>query len=180
MWQYRFGSPPQWPSDSLMHYGISGQKWGVRRFQNRDGSLTSEGKERYRLANQAAEYYKRSKKETLEDIRNGEANIKALKKAGPDSAEKWLDRSFGQDWHDKKLLKEEWDIDDPIEFGKREARLEYDHQLSRNMSSVKRYRESVKKLDAAISKWTNVDINSLSKDDMKELREIDKYLKKFG
>ena len=34
-------------SDSLMHYGISGQKHGVRRFQNDDGTLTSEGKARY-------------------------------------------------------------------------------------------------------------------------------------
>ena len=31
----------------LYHYGIKGQKWGVRRFQNRDGSLTAEGKKRY-------------------------------------------------------------------------------------------------------------------------------------
>lgn len=31
----------------LMHYGISGQKRGVRRFQNEDGSLTEEGKRRY-------------------------------------------------------------------------------------------------------------------------------------
>lgn len=33
--------------DSLCHYGIKGQKWGVRRFQNEDRSLTPEGKERY-------------------------------------------------------------------------------------------------------------------------------------
>ena len=32
----------------LMHYGIKGQKWGVRRYQNGNGSLTPEGKERYR------------------------------------------------------------------------------------------------------------------------------------
>lgn len=31
----------------LAHFGIKGQKWGVRRFQNADGSLTAEGKERY-------------------------------------------------------------------------------------------------------------------------------------
>lgn len=31
----------------LAHYGIKGQKWGVRRFQNEDGSLTSQGKTRY-------------------------------------------------------------------------------------------------------------------------------------
>jgi len=33
--------------NSLMHYGIQGMKWGVRRFQNPDGTLTPEGRERY-------------------------------------------------------------------------------------------------------------------------------------
>lgn len=31
----------------LMHHGIKGQKWGVRRFQNEDGSLTPAGEKRY-------------------------------------------------------------------------------------------------------------------------------------
>lgn len=31
----------------LAHHGILGQKWGIRRYQNKDGSLTPEGKARY-------------------------------------------------------------------------------------------------------------------------------------
>ena len=33
--------------DELCHHGIKGQRWGVRRFQNPDGSLTSAGQKRY-------------------------------------------------------------------------------------------------------------------------------------
>lgn len=35
-------------SNELYHHGILGQKWGVRRYQNSDGSLTPEGRIRYR------------------------------------------------------------------------------------------------------------------------------------
>ena len=31
----------------LIHYGTKGMKWGVRRYQNKDGSLTPAGKKRY-------------------------------------------------------------------------------------------------------------------------------------
>lgn len=38
---------PLYDGNYLAHYGIKGQKWGIRRFQNSDGSLTAEGRKRY-------------------------------------------------------------------------------------------------------------------------------------
>ena len=32
--------------DYLEHHGTKGMKWGIRRFQNKDGSLTAAGKKR--------------------------------------------------------------------------------------------------------------------------------------
>ena len=34
-------------TNELQHHGIKGQKWGIRRFQNKDGSLTPAGRRRY-------------------------------------------------------------------------------------------------------------------------------------
>ena len=47
MWQYSYDRICH-SSDYLAHHGILGQKWGVRRFQNPDGSLTEAGRQRYR------------------------------------------------------------------------------------------------------------------------------------
>lgn len=41
MWQYN-------DTDTLMHYGVKGMKWGVRRYQNYDGSYTQKGLARFR------------------------------------------------------------------------------------------------------------------------------------
>lgn len=40
-------------SDYLAHHGIVGMHWGIRRYQNNDGSLTSAGKARYGTAGEA-------------------------------------------------------------------------------------------------------------------------------
>ena len=43
MWEYNYTPDP----NELYHYGILGMKWGVRRYQNKDGSLTKAGRRHY-------------------------------------------------------------------------------------------------------------------------------------
>lgn len=46
--------------DELMHYGIKGMKWGVRRYQRKDGSLTKAGKNRYTKRQEAVKKYRKA------------------------------------------------------------------------------------------------------------------------
>jgi hypothetical protein len=47
------------PNTYLVHHGIKGQRWGVRRFQNNDGTLTAAGTKRYGVAGtNSAKYQK--------------------------------------------------------------------------------------------------------------------------
>lgn len=46
LWEYNYTN-----YDVLIHYGIKGQKWGIRRYQNKDGSLTTAGIRRYGVEN---------------------------------------------------------------------------------------------------------------------------------
>lgn len=78
MWEYNY-------TDTLAHHGIKGQKWGVRRFQNEDGSLTPEGEKRYgnlknydssvrgRMIEADVDYREKSRREQKEAAARGEA-----------------------------------------------------------------------------------------------------------
>lgn len=50
--------------DEIKHHGIKGQKWGVRRYQNEDGSLTNAGKKRYGTSENFEKQYPVDKKKS--------------------------------------------------------------------------------------------------------------------
>lgn len=64
--------------NELYHVGVKGMKWGVRRYQNKDGSLTDAGKKRYardarekeydKYDSESGKYYKESKKNGRSDL----------------------------------------------------------------------------------------------------------------
>lgn len=72
-------------TDYLAHHGIPGQKWGIRRYQNEDGTLTAEGRLRYlkQMTNDELIAYSKlsrgSKKHVDNQVGSGKSITEALK-----------------------------------------------------------------------------------------------------
>lgn len=78
--------------DYLMHHGIKGQKWGVRRFQNPDGTRTALGKKRERANRSDEEKAQKKKKLKVAAGATGAGVAAAALGVGAAKASKNIDR----------------------------------------------------------------------------------------
>jgi hypothetical protein len=88
----------------LAHHGIKGQRWGIRRYQNFDGSYTKAGLERYR---KSEENYNK-KKESYKTIRSDSSASsyeKRMAKAKMKEAKRQMDKDYKHLAQDKKADK---------------------------------------------------------------------------
>lgn len=99
----------------LMHFGVKGMKWGVRRYQNTDGSLTSAGKSRYRdISEEERKALKLPKKwKYQEPETNADAHKKILKRnlvttatvsASQIAVKKWMEKRYGMSTPASKMV----------------------------------------------------------------------------
>lgn len=95
MWEYNH-------TDELMHFGVKGMKWGVRRYQNKDGSLTPAGKKR--MKRQATSMLKaweipaadRATRRYDKIWKNYEAQTKKAEKKANEAIQKKGGKGFGK------------------------------------------------------------------------------------
>ncbi len=69
----------------LIHYGILGMKWGVRRYQNKDGTLTAAGKKRYEEIERQAKIYDDSAASNDMRVKRARDALADIKKNGKKS-----------------------------------------------------------------------------------------------
>lgn len=154
MWSYNYGYLCHGMNDYLEHHGILGQKWGIRRFQNPDGSLTPAGRKRYGAASDSTDSITTDKgtRRIMSDLSKGITKYQ-------NEQERYSNKYFNTPF---KTLKDR--------YSKKTA--EADEERKAIANQYFKYQEDLIK-----GKHGNTPIK-VSKEDLKKLKDLNKkYLK---
>ena len=148
----------------LSHHGILGMKWGVRRYQNPDGTLTRAGKKRRKLANKVSDVANRNAKRLSEEADKIEDTNKKMHSNydGPDGWKQYALDAYGTADHN--------------EYGisSKEFKDWMSSELKSNLQSsdvwdkqtIREYRNAAKKWADVASAWQKVNVEDISKKEM--------------
>ncbi len=152
--------------DELYHYGIKGQKWGVRRYQNEDGSYTSEGLKR-RQEN-TKKMYGIAKKSNLIDERSKNKN--RLNKAA-DTGLEALNR-LGR--HPKASNKKEHEMD-------REWFIWEDQTIGMaTIADLANQGKTSKEIKNFVKQFKDVDLYDIPGDPPEGMFQLHEYSRQYG
>ena len=125
----------------LIHYGTLGQKWGVRKYQNEDGTWTEEGLRRRREASE--QIYRDLKKEEKQYFKNRDRSLHLNSRLGPSYDSKKVNGEFYDPAYQKYYNK---------------ARNVENNEFVKNLSEDKKLLKSFKPIKQ-MSKKLDVDTN---------------------
>lgn len=139
--------------DELYHHGVKGMKWGVRKYQNPDGSLTNAGKKKQAKA--AKQYQKEMIKYQRESNRRAASiNLKAYNKTA-DEYNNGKIAEFNRT-HDKKSKTY---FDDYTKQFKRDYHRNFDKLKLREMENNKHYQKAQK----LVAKYNLLEVSDLAR-----------------
>lgn len=152
--------------NELYHHGIKGMKWGVRRYQNKDGSLTNAGKKRY------SKEYEKLSDAAMKDLQReySDRYVKSYNKAADYMNSGGIDKfnaAQRKKYGDKYSQRDGYESDYYAEFEKHLVK-----NMNKSLDEFYRTNTNVQKAKALADKYKMTEWNEMAKQNMAAIEEV--------